>query len=160
MNNPLKILPILIILPILAHISCTSSDLPELPQPANELSSSSEYVSSSSSSSIDVVWCVVGSSCQYVPKNACDAFSGTPVPSCPVSSSSSGNILSSSSSNGNAPSTVKYCYNTLGYNECIIIGIINAIDYYWLGADDCIADGGAVVERAWCIESGYLVIDE
>jgi hypothetical protein len=162
MNSFLKILPTLIALPVLVHVSCTSADIDDLQLVGEEPSSSSLEPG--------MVWCIVGSNCQAVSKSACDAFSGIPVNSCPVSSSSKG-IPGGSSSSGNVPvvpgsssSAAKYCYNTLGFNECYIIGVFNLFDgyyeYYWLNADGCIADGGTVVERAWCVANGYPIFDD
>jgi hypothetical protein len=138
MKSILKILPALIALPILVHVSCTSSDTDELP-PACDVPSSSSLAS-------DMVLCVVNSRCQAVSPSICDGFNGIKTSFCPGS-----------------PIAAKYCYND-NYDGCYIIGIFSIADghynSYYLDTDGCIAEGGAVVERDWCVTGGLTIHDD
>jgi hypothetical protein len=137
MRSILKFLPALIVLPILVYMSCTSADTDELPSACD--------VPSSSSLAPDMVLCVVGPNCQAVSPSVCDGFEGTKTSFCP-----------------GAPVAAKYCYGD-GFDGCYIIGIFSMVGghhYYWLDTDGCILEGGAVVERNWCVANGHTIHDE
>jgi hypothetical protein len=199
MKSFLKILPVLIVLPILVHVSCTSVDIDDLQLPEGGVSSSSEGKSGPSSSSKGIlssssnvtsssnlrssssyiiysssslasgnVLCIVGTACTEMSQSACDAFGGNKVTNCDSPSiSSSGNRPSSSSSAPPVTGT-PYCYDSYGFEECIIIGIVNIIytdtghteEFYFRDTIDCTSKNGTLVDRAWCVAHSSQIFDD